>query len=67
MTFIWSLFEIFYLIKHFKYYAMPVVPKVEIDPLPRNMLLTKNPQFSPNFNDTLSKSHNNWAKIVDFF
>ena len=27
----------------------------EIDPLPRNMLLIKNPQFSPNFYGTLSK------------
>ena len=49
----------------------------EIDPLPRNMLLIKNPQFSPNFYGTLSKwpaheliilakCHQNWAKIVDF-
>ena len=49
----------------------------EIDLRPRNMLLIKNPQFSPNFYDTLSKypthelvilakCHKNWVKIVDF-
>ena len=50
----------------------------KIDHRPRNMLLIKNPQFLPNFYDTLSKCpthelvilakcHKNWVKIVDFF
>ena len=49
----------------------------KIDPLPRHMLIIKNPQFSPNFDDTLpkwsshgmvilTKCHKNWVKIVDF-
>ena len=48
----------------------------KIDHRPRNMLLIKNPQFLPNFYDTLSKCpthelvilakcHKNWVKIVD--
>ena len=49
----------------------------KIDMWPRNMLIIKNPQFSPNFDDTLpkwsshgmvilTKCHKNWVKIVDF-
>ena len=49
----------------------------KIDTMPRNMLLIKNPQFSPNFDYTLpkwsahwivilTKCHKNWVKIVDF-
>ena len=49
----------------------------KIDHRPRNMILIKNPQFSSNFYETLSKypthelvilakCHTNWVKIVDF-
>ena len=49
----------------------------EIDTMPRNMLLIKNPQFLPNFYGTLSKwrsdeliilakCNQNWVQIVDF-
>ena len=49
----------------------------KIDPWPRNMLLIKNPQFLPNYYETLSKLptieliiltkfYNDWVKTVDF-
>ena len=38
---------------HTKKYS--TVCRSKIDPLPRNMLLIKNPQFSLNFDDTLPK------------
>ena len=63
---------------HKKYFdtTITVCPS-KIDTMPRNMLLIKNPQFSPNFNYTLpkwsahwivilTKYHKNWVKIVDF-